>query len=228
LRPWTPFSRFADDILGVVATFDRLIFKGHLNRLYPDGAVKRWLADQAALLKDLGRFAQRTTERITRHAEALAARHRRLFVYLQSVHTSKEAPAKESAERDGVREGLICVLCTLETCTSLDLHKNRQTCRLEGWASDRLVRPEACFRWTQAGADVDLLLIHGRRAPPVEIELAAVVPPRSPAGPRQCLSDLGLKRGFVVSTGEERRGVGSDIELMPWDSIRQGDVPLPL
>jgi hypothetical protein len=127
----TFLDRFADDILGVVATFDRLIFKGHLTHLYPDGAVKRWLADQGVLLKDFGRFAQRTTERIKRHAEALAAQHRRPFVYLQSARPSKEALAKEIAERDSVREGLICVLYTLETCTSFDLYKNREECRLE-------------------------------------------------------------------------------------------------
>lgn len=99
---------------------------------------------------------------------------------------------------------------------------------LIGWASDQLVRPEACFWRTQAGAEVDLLLIHGRRVAPVEVRLATAVPPRSLAGLRQCMSDLGLKRGFVIHTGDERRSVGSSIELVPWGAVREGKIDLPL
>ena len=99
---------------------------------------------------------------------------------------------------------------------------------LTAWASDHLVRPEAFFWRTQAGAEVDLVLFHGRRAAPIEIKLGAAVSPRSLAGLRQCMSDLGLKRGFVVYTGDERRSIGSSIELIPWRAICQGELDLPL
>ncbi len=99
---------------------------------------------------------------------------------------------------------------------------------LIAWASDQLVRPEACFWRTQAGAEVDLLLIHGRRVAPIEVKLGGSVPPRSLAGLRQCMSDLGLKRGFVIHTGDERRSVGSSIELVPWGEVREGKIDLPL
>jgi len=99
---------------------------------------------------------------------------------------------------------------------------------LIAWASDHLVRPEAFFWRTQAGAEVDLVLFHGRRAAPIEIKLGAAVSPRSLAGLRQCMSDLGLKRGFVVYTGDERRSVGTSIELIPWRAILEGKLDLPL
>ena len=99
---------------------------------------------------------------------------------------------------------------------------------LAAWASDQLVRPEVCFWRTQAGAEVDLLIVHGRRVVPVEIKLGSAVPPRSLAGLRQCMSDLGLKRGFVIHTGDERRSVGSSVELIPWEAVRQGKIDLPL
>ncbi len=99
---------------------------------------------------------------------------------------------------------------------------------LAAWASDNLVRPEVYFWRTQAGAEVDLLLIHGRRIVPIEIKLGAAVAPRALTGLRQCLADLGLKRGFVVSTGAERRSVGTAIEILPWEAIRQGAIDLPL
>jgi|SRR5712692_7213931 len=61
-----------------------------------------------------------------------------------------------------------------------------------------------------------------------DLALVAAVPPRSLAGLRQCMSDLGLKRGFVIHTGDERRSVGSSIELVPWGEVREGKIDLPL
>ena len=98
---------------------------------------------------------------------------------------------------------------------------------LIAWAQDHLVRPEAYFWRTQAGAEVDLLLVHGRRIVPIEIKLGASVDPRALAGLRSCMSDLGLKRGLVITTGEERRRLGA-IEILPFKDIAAGHVELPL
>lgn len=99
---------------------------------------------------------------------------------------------------------------------------------LVAWASDRLIRPQPFFWRTQAGAEVDLLLVHGRRIAPIEIKLGSTIEPRTLLGIRQCMADLDLKRGFVVYTGEERRSIGSSIELLPWEAIVAGDLDLPL
>jgi predicted AAA+ superfamily ATPase len=93
---------------------------------------------------------------------------------------------------------------------------------------DRLVRPEAFFWRTQAGAEVDLVLVHGRRIVPIEIKLGAAVGPRDLVGLRQCMSDLGLRRGFVVYGGDEPRRLGGGIELLPWSAVAAGEVDLPL
>jgi hypothetical protein len=39
-----------DAIAGTIGTFDRLIFKGHLNALFPQGAFKRYLDRRDILL----------------------------------------------------------------------------------------------------------------------------------------------------------------------------------
>jgi hypothetical protein len=97
---------------------------------------------------------------------------------------------------------------------------------LAAWAAERFVRPGIFYWRTQAGAEVDLLIVDGRRIYPVEIKLGAAVDARSLAGLRQCMSDLGLKRGFVVTTGEERRSIGSAIEVLPWQAIARGEVDI--
>jgi len=99
---------------------------------------------------------------------------------------------------------------------------------LIAWSAARFVRPEAFFWRTHAGAEVDLLLIHGRRIVPIEIKLGSTVDPRALEGLRRCMADLDLRRGFVVYTGDERRRIGPTIELLPWAEIARGEVDLPL
>jgi len=95
-------------------------------------------------------------------------------------------------------------------------------------AADRVVRPEPWFWRTQAGAEVDLLLVHGRRVLPIEVKLGAAVGSRDIAGLRSCMADLGLRRGLVVYTGQERRTMGGGITLVPWDSLARGEYEPPL
>ena len=60
----------------------------------------------------------------------------------------------------------------------------------------------------------------------VEIKLGTTIDPRSLAGLKQCMSDLGLKRGWVVNTAEERRMLSPGIEQVPWQAIVAGEVKL--
>ncbi len=99
---------------------------------------------------------------------------------------------------------------------------------LIGQLGARLVRPEAFFWRTQAGAEVDLVLAHGQRMVPVEIKLGSSVHPRSLDSLRNCLSDLGLEKGYVIYTGEERRKISPSIELIPWAMVAHGELELPL
>lgn len=93
-------------------------------------------------------------------------------------------------------------------------------------AAQRLVRPGVFFWRTQAGAEVDLLIVDGRRILPIEIKLGAAVEPRALTGLRHCMEDLSLKQGFVITTGRERRAIGPAIEVVPWGAIARGDVNL--
>ena len=97
---------------------------------------------------------------------------------------------------------------------------------LAGLAARRLVRPEIFFWRTHAGAEVDLLIAEGRHILPIEIKLGAAVDHYAVAGLRQCMKDLGLRRGWVVSTARERRRLSPGIEIIPWAEIASGQVEL--
>src|SRR3954465_15316387 len=134
-------------ISGTINTFDRVIFKGHLNGFFPDGAFDRYLSRRGILLKDAGRFFEAETQRIRDHAVSFATAARRPAPNLAgaSTHrsgTSKEARARAIAERDGVTEGLVCVLSVVEPCRSFAVTSNRQTRRLEV-----VRRPRKCLHY---------------------------------------------------------------------------------
>src|SRR5690349_7124172 len=136
-----------DAITGVINTFDRMIFKGHFNSFFPEGAFGRYLSRRGILLKDAGGFFEAETQRIRDHVMSLAAAAGRPVEYLtgastQRSGTSKEARARAVAERDGVTEGLVCVLSVLEPCRSFTVAPNRQTRRLEV-----VRRPRKCLHY---------------------------------------------------------------------------------
>lgn len=93
-------------------------------------------------------------------------------------------------------------------------------------AARRLVRPELFFWRTHAGAEVDLLIVEGRRILPIEIKLGAAVDHYAVAGLRQCMKDLGLRRGWVISTARERRNLSPGIEVIPWAEVASGQIEL--
>ena len=132
----TFLSIHRDVITGTLSTFDRLIFKGHLSGLYPQGAFARYLNSQHVLLKDFAAYAETTTAQLKAHAQRVAAEAKRPYLYLAAASTaasghSKEAQARAMAERDGLTEGLICVFAAVEPCRTFTVRGNRQSQRLE-------------------------------------------------------------------------------------------------
>lgn len=81
----------------------------------------------------------------------------------------------------------------------------------------------ACFWGTQAGGEVDLLLIRGRKITPIEIKSATSVDPRELRSLSTCLADLRIARGYVIYQGTERLDLGRGITALPWDSGRAAD-----
>ena len=55
---------------GSLAMFDRMIFKGHLSRLYKQDGARCFLWSQGVALKDFTAYAKATTERIANNARS--------------------------------------------------------------------------------------------------------------------------------------------------------------
>jgi len=112
-------QKHQDKITGVLSCPDRVLFKGHLSLNRPE-TMQAFLLRQGLLFKDFKDFCKYQSKELKRHAQCMAKRAGRPYEY-KNHFIRKEDYVRQMAERDQVREGLICVLATQESCTSFKL-----------------------------------------------------------------------------------------------------------
>lgn len=121
----------ADSISGVLSGFDRMRFRGTLRWLAYTQGMQSFLNAAHVLLKDFKTYVQNATEQVRAATHRLAEAAGRPLIFLHSARVSKEEQARQIAERDGIREGLVCVFGAVETCFSYEVHRDAQQHRLE-------------------------------------------------------------------------------------------------
>jgi hypothetical protein len=124
-------STFASVTSGTLSGFDRLVFRGSLRSIcYPLG-LGSFLWANGIPFKDFGAYSQGVTERLTEASLREAQQLGREVRYLNTSQISKEEVAREIAARDGITEGLICVIKAVDPCMAFAVHRNRGSGRLE-------------------------------------------------------------------------------------------------
>ena len=150
-------TRHEDRIVGILSGFDRVLFRGTLRWLcYVDG-LDKFLGSQRVLYKDFGGYAARLSDRIKAQARTLADETGRPFEYLPSSRLRKETHARAIAARDGITEGLVCVLSCVEPCRSFSVRRNRAQKRLQLVSAER-----KCLHLYFYFLDPDFGLMHVR------------------------------------------------------------------
>jgi hypothetical protein len=122
----------ADRVTGSLAMFDRMIFKGRLTGLYKKDGARYFLWTQGVALTDFTGYAKATTERIANNARKLVTDAGRPVISFDHVKTRhfaqrKDELAKSIAERDGITEGIICLISAVETCISFQVRRSHTT-----------------------------------------------------------------------------------------------------
>jgi hypothetical protein len=114
-------TKFASLISWVHACFDRILFKGHLpiSRPYEfekfvDYCLKIRRADFSEV------FGKPWSNRLVEHAKRFAQKYGRLYRFYEG-NVDKDAWAKEQLQSKAVTEGLIGILCVMESCPTFKL-----------------------------------------------------------------------------------------------------------
>jgi hypothetical protein len=124
-------QRHENSVTGMLNGFDRVRFRGTLRLLASVGGMGAFLAYVGVLLKEFGEYVQAVTRQVRQATLDTAEAAGRPVVFVSRPSTSKEDLAREIARRDGIKEGLICVLSAVEVLWSYDIHRNRKTKLLE-------------------------------------------------------------------------------------------------
>jgi hypothetical protein len=124
-------AKHQDKITGTLSGFDRVVFRGTLRSIAHDEGMKRYLWANQVLLKDFGAHVEKVSRRLKEASLAEAEATGRPVKYLASSQVSKEEIARAIAAREGIREGLVCVLSCVEPCWSFEIHRDREKKRLE-------------------------------------------------------------------------------------------------
>jgi hypothetical protein len=130
-------ERHQGRVVGVLSGFDRILFRGTLRSISYREGFDRFLGYHGILYKDFGKFVGGLSREVKDHVEAMVERSGRPYIYLQSSKNSKEKIALATAERDGITEGLICVLGCVEPCQSFATRKDPKTKKLKIVSSQR-------------------------------------------------------------------------------------------
>src|SRR3712207_4034457 len=123
-------QQFGEKITGVLSGLDRVRFRGTLLGMVKTGGVIYCLRAFGNELKDFGRWAQTQTKRIKEAAIEVAKAAGRPVIHVQTHAESKEDIAKGIAARDGIKEGLICVLTAMEIGMNYELLKSQKNSKL--------------------------------------------------------------------------------------------------
>jgi len=114
-------DRHRRQIVGVLHGYDRLLFRGCLRSISYSNGLENFLAAHGVRYAQFGTFAQRLSDQLKAHAQKVAQDARRPFEYLQPGTRNKDQIALGIAQRDGISDGLICVLRCVEVCKSFGI-----------------------------------------------------------------------------------------------------------
>ena len=119
--------QLADRVMGVLSGFDRLLFRGTLRSVIDERGLNGYLYGAGVPMANFKEHATAVTKQLQeeslRHAREIGCK----VQYLASSDDRKKDLAREIAERDGIRNGLICVLRCVEPCTTFHLRRDRET-----------------------------------------------------------------------------------------------------
>jgi len=124
-------ARHASKIKGVLSGFDRVRFRGTLRWLANTKGMMNWLWHRQVRLTQFKEHALELTRQVREQSEQIAQVAGCPMPYLDSTAVPKEDVAKQIAAANGVREGLMCVIRSVDPCRTFEVSPNGKTKQIE-------------------------------------------------------------------------------------------------
>jgi len=114
-------QQHAAQVMGYLKGWDRLRLRGTLRCIAHGKGVASYLLRSGRKLVDFGKYALWSSQQLRQAADQIAQQADRPLCYLHRPGVNKEQLARGMAQRDGIEQGLICVLTAVEPCWSFRL-----------------------------------------------------------------------------------------------------------
>jgi len=124
-------QQHAGRVIGLLSGWDRLRFRGTLRMLAGVAGLSNFLSYTGHLFKDFGGYALELSRKVRSASLGVAEAAGRPVVHLDNPGVCKEDLARRIRQRDGIEQGLVCVLTSVEGCWSYDVRSDRRRGLLE-------------------------------------------------------------------------------------------------
>jgi hypothetical protein len=124
-------DRHSADVIGVLAGFDRVLFRGSLLTISYAQGMDRLMHVFKIPFSGYKAFVLDVSKKLKEHVLQYAEQQGRPLIPLDSPTQSKEEVALRVLKDNPVREGLICILTCVEQCQTFAAHGNPKTKLLE-------------------------------------------------------------------------------------------------
>ena len=118
-------------VMGVLSGFDRLLIRGILRCVIDARGMTGHLSGAGVKLTDFKPSAQQCSRFVKESSLQVARDQGRAVRSLPGSAEQKKEVAREMAERDQIRDGLIGVLTAVEPCVSFPVRRDREQQKIE-------------------------------------------------------------------------------------------------
>lgn len=150
-------TKHQSKVVGTLSGFDRVRFRGTLRMLSAVPGLMAFLFDHQVRLTHFKPFVEKLTATLKDAVEHVASAAGRSIRFLASSQLSKEDLVRELLAREGLKEGVVCVLSAVEPCRSYEIHRDRETKTI-----DPVPRLRKCLHWYVYILDAVFGLCHVR------------------------------------------------------------------
>lgn len=123
-------AKYRDQIQGVTAGFDRVVFRGSLRRICFQRGMEEYLWQNKVLFKDYQQHVKKISERL-KEASVAPFRQKKLpVVYLRRSDADKEQIARAIAAEHRISVGPVCALSCLEPSPTFEHYGTHMVARV--------------------------------------------------------------------------------------------------
>jgi len=124
-------KKYNEKITGVLNGFDHILIRGYIKDFHIDQRFYYFISREGYLLKDYKRYVLKKSEELKSHLDKIEKDRRCYREFISSPNIDKGEIAKEILINAPEKEGLVCILSSVEPCYAMTVRKNPMNGKLE-------------------------------------------------------------------------------------------------